>query len=418
MTQIYIERISAIWILNSAGNPTVEVSVQLSDRTNTKLAVPSGTSKGAKEAHELLDGDMQKFSGQGVKKAVANVNSLINDRLQGCSPFNQQKIDRMLIDLDGTQNKSNLGANAILGTSLAVAQVAAKSLKMDFFRYLGGIYAGYSLPTPMINVINGGAHSNNNLQIQEFMLVPQKNNGQKIADLIEKSCNVYANLKKILQEKGMSTNVGLEGGFAPNLQKTEQALELLCQAIETSGYKLQEDFCFALDVAANDFYYDDKQCYEIDGNDLDAHEMIEFYQNLLSKYPICSIEDPLSENDLSGWIAATEALGNKIMLVGDDLFATNINYLKKYSGQKIANSILIKPNQIGTLSETFEVMRHTREIDYQTVVSHRSAENNDAFLIHLAIAAGSKFIKIGAPARGERVAKFNELLCIESMLND
>lgn len=413
MQLIKIEKVSALEILNSNGMPTLEVKAVLSDGTSAVVGVPSGTSRGMKEMHELIDEDSQRFGGKGALRAVRNVNEQINDLLFGQDPFAQKLIDQRLITLDDTANKSNLGANAMLGTSLAVAMAAAKSLKVDFFRYLGGIGCDCTLSTPMINVINGGAHSNNSLAIQEFMLVPQKNGNEGVSDLIHKSARVISKLKQILHDRNFSTNVGLEGGFAPDLQNTEEVLDLLCLAVEKSGYKLVDDFMFALDAAANDFFLPDNNNYIIDNKSLKTTEMIDFYDNLVNKYPIFSIEDALMEDDWNGWFDLTQKMRDKILLVGDDLFATNINLLKKLSEKEIANAILIKTNQIGTLSETMEVLNHANEINYQTIVSHRSGETNDTFLIHLAIAFRSKFVKIGSLARGERIAKYNELLRLE-----
>lgn len=412
----YIEKISALEILNSNSIPTLEVEIILSDGSKANIGVPSGTSKGFKEAYELIDESSKRFCGKGVSLAISNINSKINNALHGISPFNQRKIDQILIDLDGSQNKKNLGSNAILGVSLAVAKVAARSLKIEFFQYIGG-FCNTQLPIPMINIINGGAHGNNNLQIQEFMLVPQKKfPEEKISTLIEKSTNVYMQLQKILQEKGMSTNVGMEGGFAPNLHKTNEALDLLCLAVINAGYKLEEDFKFSLDCAANEFY--ENGLYIIDGQKLTALELISFYENILEKYPIFSIEDPLYENDLDHWRIINDRIGDRVKIIGDDLFATNINYLQNYYHKKVANSILIKANQIGTLTETIDVINYAKDIGYDSIISHRSGETNDDFLIHIALATRSKFVKIGAPNRGERVAKFNALLRIEKYLSE
>ena len=411
-----IKKINGMQVLDSRGNPTVQVKVILEDGTIGKAIVPSGASTGSFEAVELRDNEKNKFMGKSVEKALFNVNTIINNKLIGEDVFNQNQIDNKLIQLDGTKNKANLGANAILGVSLACCDAAAKSLKTPLYKYIGGI-SGTNLPVPMMNILNGGKHSDNNVNIQEFMIVPV--GGSTFKEKIKMASEIYHTLKNILKRSGLSTAVGDEGGFAPNLSSDEEALDLIIEAIEKAGYKPREDVALALDVAATEMVEEgaknnkDGYYFWKTGKLKTTSEMIEYLEELVQKYNIISIEDGLAEEDWEGWQELTKKLGNKIQLVGDDLFVTNIERLEKGIKNKIANSILIKPNQIGTLTETLNAIKLAKANGYSTVISHRSGETEDTFIADLAVATNNRYIKAGAPARTDRVAKYNRILNIE-----
>ena len=411
-----IKKINGMQVLDSRGNPTVQVKVILEDGTIGKAIVPSGASTGSFEAVELRDNEKNKFMGKSVEKADFNVNTIINNKLIGEDVFNQNQIDNKLIQLDGTKNKANLGANAILGVSLACCDAAAKSLKTPLYKYIGGI-SGTNLPVPMMNILNGGKHSDNNVNIQEFMIVPV--GGSTFKEKIKMASEIYHTLKNILKRSGLSTAVGDEGGFAPNLSSDEEALDLIIEAIEKAGYKPREDVALALDVAATEMVEEgaknnkDGYYFWKTGKLKTTSEMIEYLEELVQKYNIISIEDGLAEEDWEGWQELTKKLGNKIQLVGDDLFVTNIERLEKGIKNKIANSILIKPNQIGTLTETLNAIKLAKANGYSTVISHRSGETEDTFIADLAVATNNRYIKAGAPARTDRVAKYNRILNIE-----
>ncbi len=400
-------------VLDSRGNPTVEVEVHLESGAVGRAIVPSGASTGEREALELRDGDPKRYLGKGVLKAVDNVNSVIAKALIGLEPYNQREIDKILIELDGTENKSRLGANAILGTSMAVARAAASELGIPLYQYLGGKF-GYRLPVPLMNVINGGAHADNPLDIQEFMIVPVC--GGSFREALRAGVETFHNLKKILKEKGYSTNVGDEGGFAPNISSSEEALDTLMQAIEKAGYKPGEDILLALDVASSEFY--EGGYYQFEGKKMNAEDMVEFYKKLTDRYPIISIEDPMGENDWEGWKLVTRELGDKVQLVGDDLFTTNPKILRKGIEEGVANAILVKLNQIGTVSETLDTVMLAKERGYSAIISHRSGETEDTFISHLAVATNAGQIKTGSASRTDRIAKYNELLRIEEGLGD
>ena len=400
-------------ILDSRGNPTVEVEVFLEDGTIGHAAVPSGASTGAFEACELRDGDKARYSGKGVLKAVENVNSIIGPAIQGFDATEQAAIDKLMISLDGTDNKSKLGANAILGVSMAVARAAAKSLDLPLYQYLGGFNAK-ELPVPMMNILNGGAHADNNVDIQEFMVMPV--GAESFTEALRSCAEVYHTLKTVLKGKGLSTGVGDEGGFAPNLESNEEALEVICEAIKAAGYEPGKDFKLAIDAASSEFYKDGKYDLAGEGKIKTAEEMVDFYEYLVGKYPIVSIEDGLAEEDWDGWKVLTDRLGKKVQLVGDDLFVTNSKRLAKGIDMGVANSILVKVNQIGTLTEAFEAMELAKRSGYTCVVSHRSGETEDAIIADIAVAVNAGQIKTGAPARSERVAKYNQLLRIEENL--
>ncbi|MEW6726692.1 MAG: phosphopyruvate hydratase [Bacillota bacterium] len=402
-------------ILDSRGNPTVEVDVVLEDGTLGRAAVPSGASTGTFEAVELRDKDPYHYFGKGVLQAVTNVNTVIAPEITGFDATDQVKIDEALIALDGTENKSKLGANAILGVSMAVAKAAAKAVGLPLYRYLGGTLAR-DLPVPMMNVLNGGKHADNNLDIQEFMIVPLS--GASFAENLRMGVEVYHKLKAVLGKRGLATTVGDEGGFAPFLESHAQALDLLVEGIEAAGYKPGEDIVLALDPAASEFYRDGRYILAGENKHLSASEMIDFYEQLVGKYPIVSIEDGLSEEDWDGWKAMTDRLGGKIQLVGDDLFVTNRTRLARGIASGVANSILIKVNQIGTITETLETIATARRAGYTAVVSHRSGETEDVTIADVAVATGVGQIKTGAPARSERVAKYNQLLRIEEELDE
>lgn len=415
-----IKSIKAMQVLDSRGNPTVQVKVTLEDGTVGKAIVPSGASTGSFEAIELRDNDERKYLGKSVEKAVRNVNENIAVKLTGEDVFKQNKIDRKLIEIDGTDNKSNLGANATLGVSLACADAAAKYLDMPLYEYIGGI-SGTNIPIPMMNILNGGKHSDNNVNIQEFMIVPV--GGKDFKEMMQMASEIYHTLKKVLKEKGLSTAVGDEGGFAPNLSSDKEALDLIVEAIKKAGYKTREDVAIALDIAATEMYEEAKKAGKEEGylfwktgEYMSKIDMIDYLEDLVEEYPIISIEDGLSEEDWEGWKELTDRLGSKIQLVGDDLFVTNISRLEKGIQNNVANSILIKPNQIGTLTETLHAIRLAKANGYSTVISHRSGETEDTFIADLSVAINSRYIKAGAPARTDRVAKYNRILNIEEEL--
>lgn len=401
-------------VLDSRGNPTVEVEVHLADGSFGRAIVPSGASTGAFEAVELRDGDKARYLGKGVLKAVENVEEVIAPEIIGWDATDQIGIDQLMIELDGTPNKGKLGANAILGVSLAVAHAAANSLGMPLYRYIGGAAAS-QLPVPMMNILNGGAHADNNVDIQEFMIMPV--GAASFREALRMGAEVFHNLKAVLKEKGLNTAVGDEGGFAPNLQSNEEAVQAIMQAIERAGYQPGKDVCIALDVAATELFKDGKYHLEGEGKILDTDEMIAYYKNLVEKYPIISIEDALSEDEWEGWKKLTEAIGDKVQLVGDDLFVTNTERLSRGIAQGVANSILIKVNQIGTLTETLQAIEMAKRAGYTAVVSHRSGETEDTTIADLVVAVNAGQIKTGAPSRTDRVAKYNQLLRIEEELD-
>jgi len=408
-----IASIKAREILDSRGNPTVEVEVELSDGTVGHAAVPSGASTGKYEAVELRDRDTPRFNGLGVLKATTNVNKHIAPAIIGMSATDQVAIDHKLVELDGTTNKSHLGANAILGTSLAVAHAAATHLDMPLYRYLGGVTT-YTLPVPMMNILNGGRHAANSTDFQEFMVVPA--GASSFSHALQIGTEVYHYLKEVLKEKGLNTNVGDEGGFAPALSSNKQAIEAILSAIGRAGYKPGKDCFIALDPAASEFYKDGQYILSREDISLSTNEMVDYYVKLVSSYPIISLEDGMAEDDWDGWQLLTETLGNKIQLVGDDLYATNVNRLSQGISLKASNSILIKPNQIGTLTETIATIRMAQEAGWTTVVSHRSGETEDTTIADLAVGLNTGLIKAGAPCRSERTAKYNRLLKIEDEL--
>ena len=399
-------------ILDSRGNPTVEVDVVLESGAMGRAAVPSGASTGAHEAVELRDGGA-RYKGKGVQKAVSAVNTEIFELLSGMESEEQAVIDRMMCDLDGTPNKSRLGANAILGVSLALAKATANELELPLFRYVGGPMARI-LPVPMMNIINGGAHADNPIDIQEFMIMPVA--AESMADAVRMGAEVFHTLKSGLKEAGHNTNVGDEGGFAPALASAVQALDFIMKAIEKAGYRPGEDICLALDAASTEFYRDGKYVLEGEGRTLDAAGMVAYYSDLAQRYPIISIEDGMAEDDWAGWKALTAALGGKVQLVGDDLFVTNTARLRDGVKENAANSILVKVNQIGSLSETLEAVEYAHKSAYTAVMSHRSGETEDATIADLAVAANCGQIKTGSLARSDRVAKYNQLIRIEEIL--
>lgn len=404
-----------IWgreILDSRGNPTIETEVRLEDGSYGVAQVPSGVSKGTYEAVELRDAD-DRYGGKGVMKAVEKVNEEIADEIIGLDALDQRGIDEILIELDGTENKSRLGANAILSASLATAKAASSYLGMALFIYLGGIQARY-MPVPFMNIINGGKHADNNLDIQEFMIVPA--GAPTFSDALRMGVEVYHSLKKVLSSKGYSTAVGDEGGFAPNLSRNEEALEMITQAIEKAGYSPEREVLLALDVAASELFRDGAYLLEGENKTFTAEELVEYYSSLIEKYPVVSIEDGMHEEDWEGWGVLSSVLGKRIQLVGDDLFVTSLDRLLKGVQKGVANAILIKPNQIGTLSETLDTIEFARERGYRYLISHRSGETEDTTISHLAVGTNAGQIKTGAPARTERVAKYNELLRIEELL--
>lgn len=401
-----IEKITAREIFDSRGNPTVEVDVLLTDGTLGRASVPSGASTGDLEALELRDGG-SRLNGKGVKQAVNNVNTTIADKLKGMSPYNQRNIDNVLIELDGTKDKSKLGANALLGVSMAVCRAAAISQHIPLYRYIGGI--NLEMPQPYFNVINGGAHADSGIDTQEFLLVPVA--PVSFREKVEMVSVIYQNLKTILKSKGLSTAIGDEGGFAPKLESTENVLEILQTAIISSGYQLKDEVAITLDPASSEFYVDGM--YQFEGQSLSSDEMINYWEDLVSKYPIVSLEDALSEHDWDGWAKLTERLGDKVQLVGDDIFVTNPTIFKQGIEKGIGNSILIKVNQIGTLTETIETVQMAKENGYTTMISHRSGETGDTFISDLSVGLSAGQIKSGSMARSERVEKYNNLIRIE-----
>ncbi|MCD6362663.1 MAG: phosphopyruvate hydratase [Synergistetes bacterium] len=410
-----MSRIISVWgreVLDSRGNPTVEAEVVLESGAVGMAIVPSGASTGTFEAIELRDGE-KRYGGKGVLKAVQNINEIISQELIGLDAENQAEIDKKMIELDGTPNKSRLGANAILAVSMAVARAMANEIGISLFKYLGGVRAKV-LPTPMFNVLNGGKHADNNLDLQEFMIVPIK--APSFREALRMGAEVYHTLKKILKERGLVTSVGDEGGFAPGLSSNEEPLALLVEAIEKAGYKPGEEIALAMDPAASEFFKDGKYHLKADGLELTSEEMVDFYEKLVDKYPIISLEDGLAEEDWEGWKILTQRLGSRIQLVGDDIFVTNPERLGRGIKEGVANAILIKLNQIGTLTETLDVINQAYDAGYSAVVSHRSGETEDTFIADLAVAALTGQIKTGAPARIDRVAKYNQLLRIEEEL--
>jgi enolase len=404
---IYIDNVYADEVMDSRGNPTVRATVVLSDGTKQSAIVPSGASTGKREALELRDGG-DRFMGKGVLQAVENVNTKISDELIGLSPFNQAEVDATMKDIDGTDNYSNLGANAVLGVSMATARAAAASLNVPLYRYLGGANA-MTMPVPMLNIINGGEHANNSVDFQEYMIMPV--GFENFNEGLRASAEVYHNLKKIIDDMGESTAVGDEGGFAPNLKSNEEPITVIMEAIEKAGYKAGDQICIALDVAASELVNDaGKYVLKSENRELTSEEMVGYYADLCEKYPIVSIEDGLSEDDWEGWKILTEKLGSKVQLVGDDLFVTNANILAEGIQKGIGNSILIKPNQIGSVSETMLTIRLAQRNNYNCVMSHRSGESEDAFIADFAVALNCGQIKTGSTARSDRIAKYNRLL--------
>ncbi|GAA7010023.1 phosphopyruvate hydratase [Helicobacter pylori] len=409
-----IKDIHALEVMDSRGNPTIQASVVLSDNTKASAIVPSGASTGKREALELRDNDKTRFLGKGVLRACENVNSVIKHHLIGLEAINQAFVDERLRALDGTPNYANLGANAVLGVSMALARASAKALNLPLYRYLGGANA-LTLPVPMLNIINGGSHANNSIDFQEYMIMPL--GFESFREALRASAEVYHTLKKLLDEKNQLTSVGDEGGFAPNFNNNVEPLEAISQAIEKAGYKLGEEIALALDVASSELV-DENFNYHLKGENkiLDSHELVAYYKKLVAKYPIVSIEDGLSEDDWEGWAFLSKELGRQIQLVGDDLFVTNASILQKGIEKNIANAILIKPNQIGTISETLETIRLAKHHAYQCVMSHRSGESEDSFIADFAVALNTGEIKTGSTARSERIAKYNRLLEIEHEL--
>ena len=411
-----IADIKARQILDSRGNPTIEVDVITENGLMGRAAVPSGASTGIHEAAELRDEDKNVYIGKGVLKAVSNVNDIIANELLGSYVFEQNSIDQMMIDLDGTPNKSNLGANAILAVSLAVAKAAAQESNQSLYRYLGGVNAN-TLPLPMMNILNGGAHADNAIDFQEFMVMPTK--ADTFAESLQMGVQIFHNLKSVLKSKGYSTNVGDEGGFAPNIQSNEEAIETVLMAIEKAGYRPGEDVYIAMDAAVSEFYDAEKGLYvfkKSDKRQLSSEEMVDYWKTWTSKYPIISIEDGCAEDDWAGWAKLTQAIGNKVQLVGDDLFVTNVKRLQKGISENIANSILIKVNQIGTLTETIDAINLATRNSYTNIISHRSGETEDATIADIAVAMNSGQIKTGSASRSDRMAKYNQLLRIEEEL--
>jgi len=401
-------------IMDSRGNPTVEVEVELEGGALGRAAVPSGASTGAFEAVELRDGDKSRYLGKGVLTAVNNVNEIIASEIIGMNALDQVAVDQALIELDGTPNKEKLGANAILGVSLAVAHAAAEALGLPLYQYIGGVNAK-TLPVPMMNILNGGKHADNNVDVQEFMVMPV--GAESFKEALRMCAEVFHNLKSVLKAKGYNTAVGDEGGFAPNLTSNEEALQVIIEAIKKAGYKPGEDIMLALDVAATELYKDGKYHLEGEGVVKTSEEMVDYYESLISKYPIISLEDGLSEDDWEGWKLLTERLGKKIQIVGDDLFVTNTDRLSKGIEMGVANSILIKVNQIGTLTETLDAIQMANRAGYTAVVSHRSGETEDVTIADLVVAVNAGQIKTGAPSRTDRVAKYNQLMRIEEGLD-
>ncbi|MCC9645269.1 phosphopyruvate hydratase [Rhodopirellula sp. JC740] len=410
-----IESIHARQILDSRGNPTVECEVTLMDGAAGRAAVPSGASTGMHEAWELRDGDKSVFMGKGVTKAVQNVNTKIADALEGMDATDQAAVDQAMIDLDGTPNKKELGANAILGVSLAVAHAAAASTNQPLFRYLGGAGARM-LPAPMMNIINGGEHADNGVDIQEFMVMPL--GFERFSDALRCGTEIFHNLKKVLSEKGYSTAVGDEGGFAPDLKSNQEALDVIMTAIDKAGYKAGEQVWIALDAASTEFYDKSSGKYSLDNNEMSGDEMVDFLAGWCDKYPICSIEDGCDEDDWDTWKKLTTKIGDKVQLVGDDLFVTNVERLQRGIDEGIANSILIKVNQIGTMTETIDAIQLAHRNGYTSISSHRSGETEDSTIADLAVAMSTGQIKTGSASRSDRMAKYNQLLRIEELLGD
>ncbi len=404
-------------ILDSRGNPTVEVEVMTESGYYGRAAVPSGASTGVHEAVELRDGDKGRFLGKGVLKAVNNVNAILNEELQGFNVEDQNGIDQHMIQLDGTENKGNLGANAMLGVSLAVARAAAQATGQHLFRYIGGVNAN-TLPIPMMNILNGGQHADNKIDIQEFMIMPV--GAESFSEALRMGVEVFHNLKSVLKAKGHSTNVGDEGGFAPSLNSNEEAIEVVVEAIEKAGYKAGEDIYIALDAAASEFYDNDRKVYHFEstGEDMSSSDMVAYWKEWSEKYPILSIEDGLDEDDWKGWNELNAAIGDKVQLVGDDLFVTNVKRLQRGIDEASANSILIKVNQIGTLSETIAAVRLADIHSMTSIISHRSGETEDSTIADLAVALNTGLIKTGSASRSDRMAKYNQLLRIEETLGE
>ena len=401
--------IKAREILDSRGNPTIETEV-FTEKVSAYASVPSGASTGSKEALELRDGDNTRYLGKGVLKAVKNVNTTIKDKLIGMDVLDQELIDKTMIELDGTDNKSNLGANAILSVSLACLKCAAKENNKELYEYVGN---NYSMPYPMINILNGGAHADNKLDFQEFMIIP---NASNINERIRQGAEVFHNLKKVLKEKGYNTNVGDEGGFAPNLSSNEEALDYVMDAINKAGYKPGEDIFIALDVAASEFYNKETDTYHLEGKDITREEFLSYYDELINNYPIISIEDPFDENDYNGFKSITQKYGNKIQIVGDDLFVTNEKLLRIGIEEKLANAIIIKFNQIGTVTESLNTIKLAKDNGFKTIISHRSGETDDTFIADLSVGLDLKQIKTGSMSRVDRVAKYNRLMKINEYI--
>lgn len=413
-----IESIHARQILDSRGNPTVEVDVITNNGLMGRAAVPSGASTGIHEAVELRDKDKSKYMGKGVLKAVDNVNNRIAAEVVGYPVYEQNLIDQIMIDLDGSDNKSRLGANAILGVSLAVAKAAAQCAGQSLFRYVGGVNAN-TLPVPMMNILNGGSHADNSIDFQEFMVMPAK--ADRFSDALRMGAEVFHNLKKVLHDKGLSTNVGDEGGFAPNIKSNEEAIEVVLKAIESAGYKPGEDIFIAMDPASSEYYDTKEKVYHFkksDGRKLSSEEMVDYWKTWVNKYPIISLEDAMQEDDWEGWKKLTTEIGNKTQLVGDDLFVTNTKRLKQGIDQGVANAILIKVNQIGTLTETINAINMAKSNAYKNVMSHRSGETEDSTIADLAVALNTGQIKTGSASRSDRMAKYNQLLRIEEELGE
>jgi enolase len=414
----YIYHINARQILDSRGNPTIEVDVYTDSGTMGRAAVPSGASTGSHEAVELRDNDKTQYMGKSVYKAVEKVNTVLLDQLKGMHIFDQNGIDDKMIEIDGTENKANLGANAILGVSLAVARAAAEELKQPLFRYIGGVNANL-LPIPMMNILNGGAHADNGIDFQEFMVMPV--GAESFSDALRMGTEVFHHLKAVLKKQGLSTNVGDEGGFAPNIKSNEDALKYVIQAIESAGYKPGEDIYIAMDAAASEFYDAEKKIYKFKkstGDELTSAQMVDYWADWAKKYPIVSIEDGFAEDDWDGWKGISDRIGNDVQLVGDDLFVTNVNRLVEGINKGVANSILVKVNQIGTLSETIEAVQLAQTHGYTSVMSHRSGETEDTTIADLAVALSCGQIKTGSASRSDRVAKYNQLLRIEEQLGN
>jgi len=407
-------------VIDSRGNPTVEADVVLETGVVGRAAVPSGASTGTREAVELRDGDKQRYLGKGVLKAVANVNGVLKDAIGGMDAREQTTIDRRMIELDGTENKARLGANALLAVSLATAQAAAADARWPLFRHLATLDADQGrkpvMPVPMMNIINGGAHADNSLDVQEFMILPV--GAPSLSEALRYGAEIFHTLKKILHDKGLATSVGDEGGFAPNLGSNEEAIGIISQAVEKAGYQLGKDIYLGLDVASSEFFKDGKYHLEGEGRSFSAAQFADYLAGLVSRYPIITIEDGMAEGDWDGWKLLTDKLGQKVQLVGDDLFVTNTKILKEGIEKKVANSILIKVNQIGTLTETLEAIRLAEQARYTSVVSHRSGETEDATIADIAVATASTQIKTGSMSRSDRIAKYNQLLRIEALLGD